>query len=303
MAVQSGLFKLLLPLPGIAGTSLAKRAVAGKDDAVMFLLHPRQPLSYIASLISAEVSPRGKEPIEVSFHGAQESITQAKLESAPQTPQWAQATELGDFVQEAAQDSKFVIALHEEGQKPSITAIRVPTFEQRTQFLRARLGEVTTEIRSLLDIKSECDDLALKGAKRAAFGGFAGLVGYWGVVYWLTFHVYGWDLMEPVTYLTGLTGIMGGYLWFLYHQKEISYRSVFEMSSSKRREQLYDQKGFDRQRWKDLVDEGTELRRAIKKIAQDYATKWSMEAELDDVKASKEIKKHEKKDDDRRKRE
>lgn len=224
MAVQSGLFKLLLPLPGIAGTSLAKRAVAGKDDAVMFLLHPRQPLSYIASLISAEVSPRGKEPIEVSFHGAQESITQAKLESAPQTPQWAQATELGDFVQEAAQDSKFVIALHEEGQKPSITAIRVPTFEQRTQFLRARLGEVTTEIRSLLDIKSECDDLALKGAKRAAFGGFAGLVGCmyevavqrqsvvltesdldWGVVYWLTFHVYGWDLMEPVTYLTGLS--------------------------------------------------------------------------------------------------
>jgi nitrogen regulatory protein PII-like uncharacterized protein len=64
------------------------------------------------------------------------------------------------------------------------------------------------------------------------------------------------------------------------------------MSSSKRREQLYDSKGFDRQRWKDLVDEGTELRRAIKKIAQDYSTNWSMDKEVHDDKAIEEIKKH-----------
>lgn len=64
------------------------------------------------------------------------------------------------------------------------------------------------------------------------------------------------------------------------------------MSSSKRREQLYDVKGFDRQRWKDLVDEGTELRRAIKRIAQDYSTDWSMDKEIADDKAVEEIKKH-----------
>ena len=106
-----------------------------------------------------------------------------------------------------------------------------------------------------------------------------------------------WDVMEPVTYLTGLTGLMGGYLWFLFNQKEISYRSVFEMSSSKRREQLYDAKGFDRDKWRDLIDEGTELRRAIKGIAHDYSVDWSMHKELEefDDKASDEIKKHEKK--------
>lgn len=87
---------------------------------------------------------------------------------------------------------------------------------------------------------------------------------------------------------------MGGYLWFLFNQKEISYRSVFEMSSSKRREQLYDAKGFDRYKWKDLIDEGTELRRAIKKIAIDYTVDWSMHNELEDAKAADEIKKHEK---------
>ena len=175
MAIQSGLFKLLLPLPRISRTSLAKRTTTDTDNSVMFLLHPKQPLSYIASLISREVSPRDTSPIEVSFHGAQESTSTAKAAGSPQTPQWAQATELGDFVQEAAQDSKFVITLHEDGQSPQITAIRVPTFLQRTQFLRDRLREVTKEMQALLNIKNECDDLALRGAKRAAVAGFGGL--------------------------------------------------------------------------------------------------------------------------------
>lgn len=87
---------------------------------------------------------------------------------------------------------------------------------------------------------------------------------------------------------------MGGYLWFLFHQKEISYRSAFEMSTSKRREQLYDLKGFNRDKWKDLIDEGTELRRAIKKIALDYSIDWSMHDELENAKAADEIKKFEK---------
>ena len=57
MAVQSGLFKLLLPLPDVPSSSLAKR-LAPKigsngneeegDSAVLFLLHPKQPLSIIA---------------------------------------------------------------------------------------------------------------------------------------------------------------------------------------------------------------------------------------------------------------
>ncbi|KAK9898716.1 hypothetical protein P389DRAFT_37697 [Cystobasidium minutum MCA 4210] len=362
MAVQSGLFKLLLPLPNVPHSSLAKRlapklesngktsdqeAAAGHDDsAVLFLLHPKQPLSIIATLIESEISSKeGEPPLQVTFHGADESVASNPEPSSssssasstssnsttkrksPPSYQWAQSTELGDFVQEAAKDRKFVIAIHRPSKpssKPSSSSssspgngasdavdkegrgkggeplrtikIRVPSFEERTLFMRRRLVEVTKEMQSLLDIKSECDRLALQGARRMAVAGFGGLLSYWGGVYFLTFHVYGWDLMEPVTYLTGLTGLMGGYLWFLFHQKEISYRSVFEMSSSKRREQLYDTKGFDRDKWKDLIDEGTELRRAIKRIANDYTVEWSMHKELEkfDDKASDEIKKHEK---------
>jgi hypothetical protein len=95
-------------------------------------------------------------------------------------------------VQEAAKDRKFVIAIkhyeQQEHQQPSSSSssstspststssspssasaqssshngvklinIRVPSFEERTLYLRRRLNQVTKEMQSLLDIKSECD--------------------------------------------------------------------------------------------------------------------------------------------------
>ena len=108
-------------------------------------------------MIQAEITRKDEAPIAVSFHGAQESISQARTDSALTTPQWAQSTELGDFVQEAAQDSKFVIALHKQGQAPHVLPVRVPTFEQRTMHLRDRLKQITGEMQSLLEIKTKCD--------------------------------------------------------------------------------------------------------------------------------------------------
>lgn len=96
-------------------------------------------------------------PLTITFHGKSESEILAKRNASPQTHQWAQATELGDFVQEAAKDSKFVVAIQEEGHQPNFIAVRVPTFEQRTRFLRNRLIDVAREMQSLLDIKTECD--------------------------------------------------------------------------------------------------------------------------------------------------
>lgn len=154
----------------------------------------------------------------MTFHGADESVSHSQSQSSsspssspsssdtndtnstitkktPSTYQWAQSTELGDFVQEAAKDRKFVIAIqqsqpqtqrqaitttkssgdistsatnkgeedvaesssNDKTQGPVLIKIRVPSFEERTLFLRRRLVDVTREMQSLLDIKSECD--------------------------------------------------------------------------------------------------------------------------------------------------
>ena len=52
----------------------------------------------------------------------------------------------------------------------------------------------------MADLKKECDDLAHQAARNVARAGFAGIVSWWGVVYYLTFQTeLGWDVMEPVT--------------------------------------------------------------------------------------------------------
>lgn len=107
-------------------------------------------------MIQSEISPPGVRPLGVTFHGVEESAREAR-EKGPQTSHWAQATELGDFVQDAAEDSKFVIAVHQPDAPVQILPVRVPTFKQRTKYLRQRLKNVTQEMQSLLEIKTECD--------------------------------------------------------------------------------------------------------------------------------------------------
>jgi calcium uniporter protein, mitochondrial len=44
---------------------------------------------------------------------------------------------------------------------------------------------------------------------------------------------------------------------------------------SKRQSTLYEKKGFDIQRWEELVEEGNRLRREIKMIAEEYDVTWN----------------------------
>jgi hypothetical protein len=80
--------------------------------------------------------------------------------------------------------------------------------------------------------------------------------------------------MEPVTYLAGLSTIMCGYLYFLYHNREVSYRSALNLTVSKRQNTLYEQRGFDLARWESLIEEANALRKEIKMVADEYDVEW-----------------------------
>ena len=67
---------------------------------------------------------------------------------------------------------------------------------------------------------------------------------------------------------------MCGYLWFLYHNREVSYRSALNLTISRRQTKLYQAKGFDLQRWEALVEEGNALRKEIKAVAGEYDVDW-----------------------------
>jgi hypothetical protein len=110
---------------------------------------------------------------------------------------WSSSTEIGDFIRDAARGQEFAVEI--EG-APKDIRVGVPSFSDRTYYLRMRLRKASRKIADMAALKKECDDLAHKGAQRVALGGFGVLVSWWFAVYQLTFGTdLGWDVMEPVT--------------------------------------------------------------------------------------------------------
>jgi hypothetical protein len=105
--------------------------------------------------------------------------------------------QIGDFIRDAARGKEFAVEI--EG-TPREIRVGVPSFDDRTHYLRIRLRKTARKILDMAAVKNECDTAARKGARQVAMGGFAVLVGWWASVYVLTFRTsYGWDVMEPVT--------------------------------------------------------------------------------------------------------
>ncbi|CAE6373844.1 unnamed protein product [Rhizoctonia solani] len=258
---SSHLFKLIIPVPTGPGK---------KPPLTVFLLHPSQPLSHVSRLILTSLPPDTPATTNVIFQSIPHKPATREI-------QWSDSTDIGDFVKEAAQNREFAITISPDKAKPEGQVkihVLVPSFRSRTRFLRQRLEHVSNELSKMEQVKRDCDHIAHRSARRLALGGFAMLLVYFGGVARLTFWDLGWDIMEPVTYLSGLTWIIGGYLWFLYQGREVSYSSLLKQSVSTRRARLYESNGLDLDLWVDLVTEEKQLRREIHKIADDYNIKW-----------------------------
>lgn len=67
---------------------------------------------------------------------------------------------------------------------------------------------------------------------------------------------------------------MLGYLWFLYHNREVSYRAALNLTVSRRQNTLYQEKGFDVGKWEQLIEEANALRKEVKAIAEEYDVEW-----------------------------
>ncbi|KAF9485687.1 hypothetical protein BDN70DRAFT_795554 [Pholiota conissans] len=313
---SSHLFKLILPLGALSHPSnddkspedLKNGKHSSKTPPTIFLLHPSQPLSHVSSLILASLSP------------ATPSISFRSIPSNNLAFQWSDATDLGDFIRDAARSSEFVICIsygpasarkrllpaanqekarivpvntaiasgEKEGSDGKITetliTVSIPTFADRTRFLRRRLNLIEGRLQDMEGLKVKCDIEAHRGAKQMAVGGLGMLVVYWAAVARLTFWDYGWDIMEPITYLSGLSTVILGYLWFLYQGREVSYTTVLARSISARREALYKSRGLDIERWQELMSERKALRAEIGRIARDYEGDEDDDISLDDEK-------------------
>lgn len=277
LPTSSHLFKLILPLGFLAASKRdgTNSSHIEPPPPTVILLHPSQPLSHVSKLVVGALAP------------ATPAVSFRSTSSRGQIFQWSDSTDLGDFIRDASRSAKFSIYITYNppagttGQHPNtnpkesepreaIIDIKVPTFEDRTRYLKRRLNFVSQRLEDMESLKRSCDREAHRGARRMAVGGLAMLIVYWGAVARLTFWDYGWEVMEPITYLSGLSTVVCGYLWFLYQGREVSYTSVLDRSVSTRREALYKSRGLDIGRWMELLGERRTLKNEIERIAEDY---------------------------------
>ncbi|KAI8964715.1 hypothetical protein F5Y11DRAFT_68095 [Daldinia sp. FL1419] len=315
LTTPTRLLKLILPLPVDAthdehGNKGEFRSLAQNEDIqpLALLVHPQQPLSYLERLIQAELPPvrdsDGREKMPSVYflaEGSERDETGQKIGIGTEKPniasysglgregantpaehkdwvRWSSSTEIGDFIRDAARGREFAIEI--SGHNTEMR-VGVPSFNDRTHYMHVRLRRMSRKIEELSKIKHECDMLAHRGAHRIAKAGFVALSSWWGTVYFLTFHTdLGWDLMEPVTYLAGLTMIMGGYLWFLFISKDLSYQAALRITVSRRQNILYQERGFDLRRWESLVHDANSLRQEIRTIAEEYDVDWDEMTDL-----------------------
>lgn len=304
LTTPSRLLKLVLPL-----TTLDQNSDRKDIAPLALLVHPQQPLSYLERLIQSELpsitTEKGENRVPTVSFKAMEAKddeikpkkrktaeeVEAEEESAHEDKgphvetyggagregegkddgdfvRWSASTEIGDFIRDAARAKEFEVEI--EGAEDSIK-IGVPSFNDRTFYLRQRLRKTSRKLAEMAVIKEECDKAAHKGGQRMAIGGCGILIGYWMLVYRLTFETdLGWDTMEPVTYLVGLSTLIGGYMWFLFHNREVSYKSAMNITISRRQSKLYQLKGFDLPKWEGLIEEGNAIRKEIKAVASEY---------------------------------
>jgi hypothetical protein len=328
MTTPTRLLKLILPVPfhpeqkHINETKEQRKERSKKSvEPLALLVHPQQPLSYLERLIQAEIPPlrnKDKEKLpDIIFRAegdSHESHREKQADGAnvasytglghegPSKDEaswvrWSGSTEIGDFIRDAARGREFAIEIEGYGKE---LRVAVPSFKDRTYYMRQRLKTMSADIDAMSQLKKECDLMAHKGAHRLAQGGFGALIGWWGIVYYCSFHTeMGWDLVEPITYLAGLTTIMGGYLWFLFISRDLSYKAAMNITVSRRQSALYQARGFDQEKWEQLVNEANALRKEIKTVAQEYGIHWDMSKDLGNSKVKKVLEKEAKKQGDK----
>jgi len=102
-------------------------------------------------------------------------------------------------------------------------------------------------------------------------------------------------------YLVGLSTLIGGYGWFLVHNRQVSYRSAMNITINRRQSALYEKKGFDVRKWEELIEEGNKLRREIKSVAQEYDVDWDEKQDEESENVIKALKEHREKKKDGKK--
>ena len=127
-----------------------------------------------------------------------------------------------------------------------ITLMRNRT--QERQVLETQLSSYEGELQKLKEAQALANRMAEAAAKRVCVSGLLVMMAQWSGIYYGTFFAYGWDVMEPITYMIGASWAVLGYTFFLRNKVEFKLNTFRHMLARNKRAKLYKKRGIDLER-------------------------------------------------------
>ena len=101
--------------------------------------------------------------------------------------------------------------------------------EQDLKLLEDQKHALEQELQPLEDQLKELRAKSEQHANKIIQGGMTVLLLQWGGIAYGTYFQYGWDIMEPFTYMVGMSWSLLGFVFFMRHKEEFQVKSYRDM--------------------------------------------------------------------------
>lgn len=108
------------------------------------------------------------------------------------------------------------------------------------------------ELKTLQAKQDEIDLLAHKQVRRILWAGLGLSLAHISLFFRLTFWEFSWDVMEPITFFCGSSGLIIGYAYFLVTSRDPTYQDFMKRLFLSRQRKLIKKHNFDVQRFMEL---------------------------------------------------
>jgi hypothetical protein len=134
--------------------------------------------------------------------------------------------------------------------------------EEEVEILKRQLSKFESDLKPLTEEMESIKKRAENYADRMLKVGLGVLCSQWLGICYGTFVVYGWDVMEPFSYMVGSTWALLGFGWFLRQRQEFYPASFREMIYTGRLVKLMRKEKFPNERI-DLLKKNIEMIRKV----------------------------------------
>ncbi|CAG9326651.1 unnamed protein product [Blepharisma stoltei] len=101
--------------------------------------------------------------------------------------------------------------------------------ESDIEILKSQIASMEIELEPLEKKLKEIEEISHHYAKLVIYGGLTTLIAQWGIIGYGTFILYGWDVMEPVSYVVGASWMFLGYMFFMKNKEGFKITSFTDM--------------------------------------------------------------------------